>query len=69
MALTVGDTISELHRTLREYIEATYHIGWDGSGGCTNIWELAAESTNNPGTDFDQVKVTGGPDGIRTSGR
>ena len=26
MALTVGDTISELHRTLREYIEATYHI-------------------------------------------
>lgn len=26
MALTVGDTINELQRTLREYIEATYHV-------------------------------------------
>jgi len=27
MALTIGETIQQLHRALRDYIEATYHIG------------------------------------------
>src|SRR5688572_6380166 len=26
MSLTIGETIQELHRALRDYIEATYHI-------------------------------------------
>ena len=34
--------------------------GLDLSTGGTDIWELAANSTNNPGTDFDQLAVTGG---------
>ncbi|MEY4387583.1 MAG: hypothetical protein RLY20_2866, partial [Verrucomicrobiota bacterium] len=30
------------------------------SGGGTYVWELAANSTNNPGTDFDVISLTGG---------
>jgi autotransporter-associated beta strand protein len=30
------------------------------NNGGTNIWELGANSTNNPGTDFDQLILTGG---------
>ncbi len=26
MALTIGQTIQQLHRSLRDYIEATYHV-------------------------------------------
>src|SRR5689334_7138677 len=26
MSLTIGETIQQLHRSLRDYIEATYHI-------------------------------------------
>lgn len=34
--------------------------GLDLSAGGTNVWELAAESTSNPGTNFDQMVLTGG---------
>jgi autotransporter-associated beta strand protein len=34
--------------------------GLDLSSGGTNFWELAANSTANPGTDFDQISLTGG---------
>ena len=34
--------------------------GLDLSAGGTNIWELAANSTSNPGMDFDQIVLTGG---------
>ncbi len=34
--------------------------GLDLIGGGTNVWELAANSTNNPGTDFDQTVLSGG---------
>ncbi len=34
--------------------------GLDLSAGGTNIWELAANSTANPGSDFDQIVLTGG---------
>ena len=30
------------------------------AGSATNIWELAANSTSNPGADFDQIVLTGG---------
>jgi fibronectin-binding autotransporter adhesin len=30
------------------------------SAGGTNTWELAANSDTNPGTDFDQIAITGG---------
>ena len=26
MSLTIGETIQQLHRSLRDYIEATYHV-------------------------------------------
>ena len=26
MSLTIGETIQQLHRALRDYIEATYHV-------------------------------------------
>src|SRR5262245_59379979 len=26
MALTIGETIQQLHRALRDYVEATYHV-------------------------------------------
>src|SRR5262245_6512166 len=26
MALTIGETVQQLHRALRDYIEATYHV-------------------------------------------
>jgi hypothetical protein len=32
----------------------------DLSTGGTNVWELAANSTDNAGTDFDQVVLSGG---------
>jgi autotransporter-associated beta strand protein len=31
-----------------------------GGGGGAYVWDLAAHSTNNPGTDFDQIVVAGG---------
>ena len=34
--------------------------GVDLSNGGTYVWELAANSTNNPGTSFDVLSVTGG---------
>jgi autotransporter-associated beta strand protein len=34
--------------------------GLDMSGGGTNIWQLAALSTANPGVEFDQVEIKGG---------
>ncbi len=34
--------------------------GLDLSAGGTNIWELAANSTSNPGTDFDRLAVGAG---------
>ena len=34
--------------------------GLDLSAGGTNVWELAANSTANPGTDFDRISLTGG---------
>jgi len=34
--------------------------GLDLSAGGTNVWELAANSTGTPGTDFDQIVLTGG---------
>ncbi len=34
--------------------------GLDLSAGGTNVWELAANSASNPGTDFDQIVLTGG---------
>ena len=34
--------------------------GLDLSAGGTNIWELNANSASNPGTDFDQIVLTGG---------
>ena len=34
--------------------------GLNLSAGGTNVWELAADSTSNPGTDFDQIVLTGG---------
>src|SRR5207248_99259 len=34
--------------------------GLNLAGGGTNVWELAANSTSNPGTDFDQIVLTGG---------
>ena len=34
--------------------------GLDLSAGGTNVWELAANSTNNAGTDFDQISLAGG---------
>jgi fibronectin-binding autotransporter adhesin len=34
--------------------------GLDLSITGTNVWELAANSTANPGTDFDQLAITGG---------
>jgi autotransporter-associated beta strand protein len=30
------------------------------SANGTNVWELAANSTSNPGADFDQISLTGG---------
>src|SRR4051812_40769604 len=27
MSLTIGETVQQLHRSLRDYIEAAYHIG------------------------------------------
>jgi autotransporter-associated beta strand protein len=30
------------------------------SAGGTNIWELAANSTSNPGANYDQISLTGG---------
>jgi autotransporter-associated beta strand protein len=38
----------------------TLQNGLDLSSGGTYVWELAANSTANPGTDFDQLAVTGG---------
>ena len=38
----------------------TLQNGLDLSAGGTNVWELAAVSTSNPGTDFDQIVLTGG---------
>jgi fibronectin-binding autotransporter adhesin len=38
----------------------TINSGLDLSAGGTNVWELAANSTNNAGTDFDQISLTGG---------
>lgn len=34
--------------------------GLNLSAGGTNVWELAANSTANAGTDFDQIVLTGG---------
>ena len=34
--------------------------GLDLSAGGTDIWELSANSASNPGTDFDQIVLTGG---------
>ncbi|MDW8310252.1 MAG: autotransporter-associated beta strand repeat-containing protein, partial [Verrucomicrobiales bacterium] len=34
--------------------------GLNLSAGGTNVWELAANSTANPGSDFDQIILTGG---------
>jgi autotransporter-associated beta strand protein len=34
--------------------------GLNLSAGGTNVWELAANSTANPGSDFDQIVLTGG---------
>ena len=31
-----------------------------GGGGGAYVWDLAANSTNNPGVDFDQIVLTGG---------
>ncbi len=31
-----------------------------GGGGGAYVWDLAANSTNNPGSDFDQIVLTGG---------
>jgi fibronectin-binding autotransporter adhesin len=38
----------------------TLAAGLDLSAGGTNVWELAANSTAAPGTDFDQIVLTGG---------
>ena len=38
----------------------TLNNGLDLSAGGTNVWELAVNSTNNPGTSFDQLALTGG---------
>ena len=38
----------------------TLHSGLDLSAGGTNIWELAANSDSNPGSDFDQIVLAGG---------
>jgi autotransporter-associated beta strand protein len=38
----------------------TYSAGLDLSGGGTYKWELGAYSTANPGTDFDQLVLSGG---------
>ncbi len=40
--------------------QLTLAAGLDLSGGGTNVWELAANSTSNPGTDFDQIVLAGG---------
>jgi autotransporter-associated beta strand protein len=34
--------------------------GLNLSAGGTNVWELSANSTNSPGTNFDQIVLTGG---------
>jgi hypothetical protein len=34
--------------------------GLDLSAGGTNVWELAANSVTDPGTNFDQIVLTGG---------
>jgi autotransporter-associated beta strand protein len=38
----------------------TLQNGLDLGAGGTCVWELAANSTANPGTDFDQIALTGG---------
>ena len=38
----------------------TLTAGLDLSTTGTNVWELAANSTGNPGTDFDRIDLTGG---------
>jgi hypothetical protein len=38
----------------------TFTNGLSLAAGGTNVWELAANSTANPGTDFDQIAVSGG---------
>ena len=38
----------------------TLQAGLDLSGGGTYVWELATNSTATPGTDFDQISLTGG---------
>ena len=38
----------------------TLQSGLDLSGGGALLWNLGANSTNNPGTDFSQLAVTGG---------
>lgn len=38
----------------------TLYNGLDLSAGGTNVWELAANSDNNPGSDFDQIVLAGG---------
>ncbi len=38
----------------------TLNNGLNLSGGGNNVWELAANSTSNPGVDFDQLVMTGG---------
>jgi len=38
----------------------TLGAGLDLSGGGTNVWELAANSTSDPGTNSDQIVLSGG---------
>jgi fibronectin-binding autotransporter adhesin len=38
----------------------TFTGGLDLSAGGTNVWELAANSVSDPGTNFDQIVLTGG---------
>lgn len=38
----------------------TLYNGLDLSAGGTNVWELAANSDSNPGSDFDQIVLAGG---------
>ena len=43
--------------------------GLDLTAGGTNLWELAANSTSNPGTDFDQIVLSGGNLGLGGTSR
>ncbi len=54
--ISPGDTVGKL--TLSGFSAGS--AGLDLSAGGTNVWELAAPSTSNPGADFDQIVIING---------